>query len=1205
MATGPTTAPSTSPGRATTVTFNGSGTQTIGGTAATNFRNLTINKSNGSVELDIDTTVGLSGAGTGTLTFTQGNIITGADTMIIAAGGSVSRSSGHVVGNLRKQISTNGAVSRTFEVGTGTDYAPIDVAISTVAGSNTNGTQFLTASSTSGDHPSLVPGSGINSLRSVNRYWSLTKGGAWTLSSYSATLNYVNGDIDAGANEGAFAVKKFISPNWVAPPAGSVPDAANNKTNGNGFTSAQGFGDYAVGEIDAAAPTVTINQASGQVDPTTGSPINFTATFNEAVTGFTGSDISFAGSTAGTGGTSAGLSAAVTGGPAVYNVAVTGTATRGNVVATIPASGALDGAGNTSAASTSTDNTVTWDRVPALTLTLAPANPKTNQLLTASGTTSDPDGDNISVAWVWRVIRGSNVCTVQTNSSPSAPAGLRTAALDLSANYVPTSCSGALINPLNPSKGDDVIVDATPNDGLFDGFAPSSLVGIANTTPTVALSGGNNLSPNEGSLYTYSYSISDADGDTIASVATSCGSGTKTNATNTDTTGSFDCSFGDGPASTSVSAQATDSGFGAGAGNNATQSISVQNVAPTIAISGATATSEGALYTLTLGAVSDPGTDTVTSYVVHWGDGNSNTYGTNGVKTHTYADGPASRAITVDLIDEDGTFLDRANAKSVTVDNVAPSIAISGAASVNEGSVYTLTLGAVTDPGQDTVSDYIVHWGDGNTTNYATNGAKTHTYADGDSNHAIIVDLTDEDGTFLDRGDGKSVAVNNVAPSITISGAGSVNEGSSYSLTLGAVTDPGQDSVSSYVVHWGDGNTDSYATNGAKSHTYADGPAMRAITVDLVDEDGTFLDRANAKAVSVDNVAPSIAISGAANVNEGSSYSLTLGAVTDPGTDTVSSYIVHWGDGDSNTYGTNGAKSHTYADGPDDHAITVDLVDEDGTFLDRANALAVHVNNVAPTAHLTGADEVDEGTTHTYTFTVTDPGVDTFTVNTPAYPDCGTGGNYIGGSLSTNLGGGSFQCSFPDGPTTTDVKIRVTDSDGASDTDTENVVVVDVLNVDPVVTLAGPSPVLEGSTYTYSFTTTDDGTPETFSRDAQSCDGGVLSATSFNSVDGSGSFDCTYADGPDSHNPSVTVSDGDGGSDSDSLLVSVSNVAPTIAISGAANVNEGSVYTLTLGAITDPGTDTVSDYIVHWGDGSDDTYATNGREDAHLRRRCR
>ena len=94
--------------------------------------------------------------------------------------------------------------------------------------------------------------------------------------------------------------------------------------------------------------------------------------------------------------------------------------------------------------------------------------------------------------------------------------------------------------------------------------------------------------------------------------------------------------------------------------------------------------------------------------------------------------------------------------------------------------------------------------------------------------------------------------------------------------------------------------------------------------------------------MTVNNVAPSIAISGAANVNEGSVYSLTLGAVTDPGTDTVIELRRPLGRRQHATrYGTNGAKTHTYADGPSDHAITVDLIDEDGTFIDRANALSV------------------------------------------------------------------------------------------------------------------------------------------------------------------------------------------------------------------------------------------------------------------------
>ena len=70
---------------------------------------------------------------------------------------------------------------------------------------------------------------------------------------------------------------------------------------------------------DTIPPSVAINQAAGQADPTSTSPINFTVAFSETVTGFTASDISFANSTVG--GT---LSAAVTGTGATYNVAVRG-----------------------------------------------------------------------------------------------------------------------------------------------------------------------------------------------------------------------------------------------------------------------------------------------------------------------------------------------------------------------------------------------------------------------------------------------------------------------------------------------------------------------------------------------------------------------------------------------------------------------------------------------------------------------------------------------------------------------------------------------------------------------------------------------------------------------------------------------------------------------------------------------------------------
>ena len=46
---------------------------------------------------------------------------------------------------------------------------------------------------------------------------------------------------------------------------------------------------------DNTAPTVIINQAAAQADPTNTSPINFTVVFSEPVTGFTGADVALSG----------------------------------------------------------------------------------------------------------------------------------------------------------------------------------------------------------------------------------------------------------------------------------------------------------------------------------------------------------------------------------------------------------------------------------------------------------------------------------------------------------------------------------------------------------------------------------------------------------------------------------------------------------------------------------------------------------------------------------------------------------------------------------------------------------------------------------------------------------------------------------------------------------------------------------------------
>jgi hypothetical protein len=127
-----------------------------------------------------------------------------------------------------------------------------------------------------------------------------------------------------------------------------------------------GFIDGEVYDIDRTAPSVTVDQAVGQSDPANASPINFTVVFSEDVIGFAAGDVIL-------GGTAGATTAVVTGGPSTYNVAVSGMSGSGTVTASIAAGVATDVVLNPNTASTSTDNTVTFDNVaPTATINQEP-----------------------------------------------------------------------------------------------------------------------------------------------------------------------------------------------------------------------------------------------------------------------------------------------------------------------------------------------------------------------------------------------------------------------------------------------------------------------------------------------------------------------------------------------------------------------------------------------------------------------------------------------------------------------------------------------------------------------------------------------------------------------------------------------------------------------------------------------------------------
>ena len=88
--------------------------------------------------------------------------------------------------------------------------------------------------------------------------------------------------------------------------------------------------------------------------------------------------------------------------------------------------------------------------------------------------------------------------------------------------------------------------------------------------------------------------------------------------------------------------------------------------------------------------------------------------------------------------------------------------------------------------------------------------------------------------------------------------------------------------------------------------------------------------------------------------------------------------------------------------------------------------LTVNCVNDAPVVTLSAANDltVNEGTNHTYSFTVSDAGGDTFTVVSVS---CGANGTQVG-TTTTTASGGSFVCTFPDGPASSTVSVQVKDS---------------------------------------------------------------------------------------------------------------------------------------------------------------------------------
>src|SRR5690606_38766180 len=165
---------------------------------------------------------------------------------------------------------------------------------------------------------------------------------------------------------------------------------------------------------------------------------------------------------------------------------------------------------------------------------------------------------------------------------------------------------------------------------------------------------------------------------------------------------------------------------------------------------------------------------------------------------------------------------------------------------------------------------------------------------DDDGIYSIELTVTDED-------DGESaqtysgIVVDNVAPTLTISGDSTVNEGATYTLNLTS-NDPGDDTITKWTIDWGDGTVEDVAGNpSSATHVYADGPATYYISATATDEDGTYDAQPASVTVNVDNVAPTVSLDAVAAISENGVAVLT-GTITDDGDPESFTLDITWGD---------------------------------------------------------------------------------------------------------------------------------------------------------------------------------------------------------------------------------------------------------------------------------------------------------------------
>ena len=424
----------------------------------------------------------------------------------------------------------------------------------------------------------------------------------------------------------------------------------------------------------------------------------------------------------------------------------------------------------------------------------------------------------------------------------------------------------------------------------------------------------------------------------------------------------------------------------------------------------------------------------------------------------------------------------------------------------------------------------------------------SHTYADGPASPTVTLTVTDDAGAT--DTDTLTITVNNVDPTIT-SVVATPSElpftGGSSTIAIAATDPAGANDPLQYSFDCdGVGGFEVGPQGGSSATcTFTDADeGSSTVNVQVDDGDGGVTPGSTTVTVAAppEPIAPTADAGDAQTVVEGTQVAFNTLPVNGRGSFDPDGSIVSflWDFGLNEGTADGPIVTHTYTDGPVARTVTLTVTDDGDPPLSATDTAVITVTNAAPIV-VTGDDRsINEGDSALVSATFTDVGVDDTHAATISWGDPLIDDTTVDPAVSPV----SEENVYPDdagSPFT--VTITVTDKDGDSGSGNLSVTVA---NVAPVVEAGGNQSVLEGASVELSATFTDAGTRDTHTATIDWGDvtppvieaGTVLETGGSGTVSGSHTY-ALEGDEPQTFTVTVTVDDGDGGVNTDTLQVTV------------------------------------------------------------------